>query len=122
MLCKNIVSDISLFIFLIVLIVLSSFGIVYNNKFSCDNGVLINVIQGPPPCMEKCRKLAGISTNYNGMENFNGSNPKFNNCMNDNDCGACVNSDISRIINIVLIIIISLTGIFMFYKFFCIFV
>ena len=103
-------------VFLVLLIVLCSFGLMDSGKYSCDNGIFVSKDFPTNPgkkCKDAVTKCSSkCSSNYPSNECVD--------CMKDNGCNKlnCIEGHTSEII---LIIIISLTGIFLLFKLFCMF-
>lgn len=103
-------------VFLVLLIVLCSFGLMDLGKYSCDNGVFIskdfNTRNPDKKCKDAVNKCSSKCSNVYSKECAE--------CLQDNGCDKvhCIEGHTSEII---LIIIISLTGIFLLFKLFCMF-
>ena len=100
-------SKLLVIVFLVLLIVLCSFGLMDSGKYSCDNGIFINGDDFNKMSQQKCNQCFSKNTPEETTK-----------CLNDNGCGKCIEGHTSEII---LIIIISLTGIFLLFKLFCMF-
>ena len=110
-------SKLLVIVFLVLLIVLCSFGLMDTGKYSCDKGTFVSYDLGNNPnkkCIDavlnKCKsKCSGSNFTKECLE-----------CVQDNGCDQvhCIEGHTSEII---LIIIISLTGIFLLFKLFCMF-
>ena len=105
-------------VFLVLLIVLCSFGLMDSGKYSCDKGVYLSFdfIKNNPN--KKCKDVS--SSKCSSKCSDNPYSKKCMECMQDNGCNMihCIEGHTSEII---LIIIISLTGIFLLFKLFCMF-
>jgi hypothetical protein len=91
--------------FLVLLIVLCSIGLSETGKYSCDNGLwMSNDDVDSNTCtsaFEKCK-----------------NDPSHNRCMKEHNCGKCIDGHLSEII---LIIIITLSSIYLLFKLYCMF-
>ena len=113
------VSRLLVVVFLVLLIVLCSFGLKDSGKYSCDNGIFVSNdydFNNPSKkCQDALLNKCASKCNPNAPPNR-----ECMDCLNNNGCKyfKCIEGHTSEII---LIIIISLTGIFLLFKLFCMF-
>ena len=110
----RIVSKLLVVVFLILLIVLCSFGLNDSGKYSCDNGAYMPY-NFNSNMSKKCKDA------YNKCSSkCNDFSKKCIECVKDNGCNE-LNCTEGYISNVILIVIISLTSIFLIFKIFCMF-
>tara|TARA_B100001094_G_C18129197_1_gene771270 strand:+ start:989 stop:1381 length:393 start_codon:yes stop_codon:yes gene_type:complete len=109
--CKIInISQVVTLIFLVILIGLCFAGLMVDNKYSCDNGVFINV-----------NKLGELPDDTDYINNIriclaNENTKEVTECLSNKfDCVDCISTNK----NIILIVIISLLGLLFLFKFGC---
>uniref|UniRef100_A0A6C0LGR0 Uncharacterized protein n=1 Tax=viral metagenome TaxID=1070528 RepID=A0A6C0LGR0_9ZZZZ len=108
-------------VFLVLLIVLCSFGLMDSGKYSCDNGLFIdhNDLKSLiTDSKTKTQNFQNLSSCISKLGNSKSPLKGVSNCFNKYGYGECVEGHTSEII---LIIIISLTGIFLLFNLFCMF-
>lgn len=106
---STMLSNVIVWSFLIILVILCIFGIAGDNKYSCDKGLFTNNSLDQSK-IQKCAQLAmGTCANRSTASDAN-------KCMVDNGCGECVEGHLSRII---LIVILCLVGVYLLYKVGC---
>jgi len=113
-------SKLLVIVFLVLLIVLCSFGLMDTGKYSCDKGFFMRTDKASDKQIKDCNTAANkCSSKCSGSQSNNFSKECVE-CMQDNGCDAyhCIEGHTSEII---LIIIISLSGIFLLFKLFCMF-
>lgn len=103
---STMLSNVIVWTFLIILVILCIFGIAGDNKYSCANGIFSGIDQLKS---QKCKSNAGNCDPSKGDK-------QFYKCMVDNGCGKCVEGHLSRII---LIVILCLVGVYLLYKVGC---
>ena len=103
---STMLSNVIVWLFLLVLVGLCIGGIAGDNKYSCDNGYF-----SPNDIMTDKKCVQAMATCVNKTP---GSDT--NKCMVDNGCGECVEGHLSRII---LIVILCLVGVYLLYKVGC---
>ena len=111
------VSRLLVVVFLVLLIVLCSFGLKDSGKYSCDNGVFLSNDYDVNNPSKKCKDAMDKCTSKCSS---NSLRKECVECAKDNGCNQfnCIEGHTSEII---LIIIISLTSIFLIFKLFCMF-
>lgn len=104
---STMLSNVIVWSFLIILVILCIFGIAGDNKYSCDKGVFTNPWDRSQSqkCYAATMKCQNRSTDSDK-----------NKCVVDNGCGECVEGHLSRII---LIVILCLVGVYLLYKVGC---
>ena len=110
-------------VFLVLLIVLCSFGLMDSGKYSCDNGIFIDhndLKMLMTDADNKTKKFQNLGTCVESKLGKDTKHPLkgVSDCFNKYGYGECIEGHTSEII---LIIIISLTGIFLLFKLFCMF-
>ena len=113
-------SKLLVIVFLVLLIVLCSFGLMDSGKYSCDNGVFISKDFDFTNPTKKCKDAITKCSSKCSNNYSNNYSKECVECIKDNGCNKlnCIEGHTSEII---LIIIISLTGIFLLFKLFCMF-
>ena len=103
-------------VFLVLLIVLCSFGLMDSGKYSCDKGYFTRTDKLSNKQLKDCNTAKSKCLSKSSQS----SSKEYIECMQDNGCDNfhCIEGHTSEII---LIIIISLTGIFLLFKLFCMF-
>jgi hypothetical protein len=110
-------------VFLVLLIVLCSFGLMDSGKYSCDNGIFIDHNDLKSLITDVDNKTKNAQNLNSCVSSKIGKDTKHpfkgvSDCFNKYGYGECIEGHTSEII---LIIIISLTGIFLLFKLFCMF-
>ena len=103
---STMLSNVIVWLFLLVLVGLCIGGIAGDNKYSCDKGIFSGIDQLKS---QKCKTAGGGCLTKNSDE-------QVYKCMADNGCGECVEGHLSRII---LIVILCLVGVYLLYKVGC---
>jgi len=110
-------------VFLVLLIVLCSFGLMDSGKYSCDNGIFMNHNDLKSYVTDANNKTKNFQNLVSCVLNKDHKDHKHPlkgvpSCVNKYGYGECIQGHTSEII---LIVIISLTGIFLLFKLFCMF-
>lgn len=87
--------------FLVLLIVLCSIGLSETGKYSCDNGLWMSNGENQT---DRCKSAQNKCDTAR--------------CLKENNCGKCIDGHLSEII---LIVIITLTSIYLLFKLYCMF-
>ena len=116
-------SKLLVIVFLVLLIVLCSFGLMDTGKYSCDNGIFIDNDNIKSLMTDSSNNTKNFQNLTTCVHNKSGKDTKHplkgvSECFNKYGYGECIEGHTSEII---LIIIISLSGIFLLFKLFCMF-
>ena len=109
---KTKLSNIIVWVFLAILVILCIFGIAGDNKYSCDKGIFVrddDISEYKDP--QKMNNLIGCFSSAS-EHNYK----TFNHCVKKELNGECVEGHLSRII---LIVILCLVGLYTLYKLGC---